>query len=206
MKDQLIAKIRRELDRGITTESQVVYVLVELRKLLDRNREHAKPYDSIRLYSDWVVHIRLNGPQAQEIVKKADAFYPKLIEGSMSEDEKADFARIFSLDTFRKELNQFLEVKELRPFSNTEWNSFLACFLNVIEDCPLFCEAKGATVTQVDEVVVVRDLDRIPDDSPPPVIWALSFGGKFRMSVGGDFTHEKRISNAIVAFNEARDQ
>lgn len=73
MEDQLIAKIRRELDRGITTESQAVYLLVELWKLLDRNRKNAKPYDSIRLYSNWVAHIRLNGPQAQEIVKKADA-------------------------------------------------------------------------------------------------------------------------------------
>jgi hypothetical protein len=49
MEDQLIAKVRRELDHGITTESQVVYLLVELRKLLDRNRKNAKPYDSIRL-------------------------------------------------------------------------------------------------------------------------------------------------------------
>ncbi|MGA7921672.1 MAG: hypothetical protein WCA38_18575 [Candidatus Acidiferrales bacterium] len=153
-----------------------------------------------------MVHIRLNGPQAQEIVKKADAFYPKLIKGSMSEDEKTDFARIFSLDTFRNELNQFLEVKKLRPFSDAGWNSFLACFLSVIEDRPLFCEAIGATVTQVDEVVVVRDPKRIPDASPQPVIWPLCFGGKFRMSIGGDSTHEDRISDAIVAFNEARDQ
>lgn len=76
----------------------------------------------------------------------------------------------------------------------------------MIEDRPLSCEAKGATVTQVDEVVVVRDPKRIPDASPQPVIWALCFGGKFRMSIGGDFTHENRIFDAIVAFNEARDQ
>ncbi len=206
MEDHLIAKIRRELDCGITTESQAVYLLVELRKLLDRNRENTKPYNSIRLYSDWAVHVSLKGPQAQEIVKKADAFYPKLMNGSMSEDEKADFARIFSLDTFRDELNQFLQVKKLPLFSDTGWNAFLACFLSVIEDCPLFCKANGATVTQVDEVVVVRDSKRIPDGSPQPVIWALCFEGKFRTSVGGDFTHEDRIFDAIIAFNEARER
>jgi hypothetical protein len=206
MEDQIIRKIRAELESGIKSECQAVYMLVEIRKLLDRDRKNTLPYNSIRLYSDWVVHVGLEGPQAQSIVKQADAFYPKLVSGTLSDVEKVDFARIFALDIFRQELGQFLYAKQLPSFSDEGWNSFLTCFLNVIEDCPLFCRDNGRTVTQVDEVVVVRDPQRISDGSPQPVIWALCFGGKFRMSVGGDFTLEDRIFDAIVAFNEARDQ
>jgi hypothetical protein len=32
----------------------------------------------------------------------------------------------------------------LRRFDNDEWHGFLACFLNVIEDCPLTCNAPVA--------------------------------------------------------------
>lgn len=206
MEDQIIRKIKAEMERGITTESQAVYLMVEIRKLLDKDRRGTEPYSSIRLYSDWTVHVCLTLSRAQAIVKLADALYPKLMAGTMSNEEKATFARIFSLEMFREELTRFLQTKLIRPFSNEGWNSFLACFLNVIEDCPLVCKAEGANVTHVDEVVIVQDPARIPDGSPLPVIWALCFGGKFRQSIGGDPSMEDRIFEAIEAFIGAREQ
>src|ERR1700685_3756292 len=97
MEDQIVAKIRREIEHGITTESQAAYLLVEIRKLLDRDREANKPYDAIRMYSDWVVHVDLTGPHAQRVVKTADTLYPKIIDGTLSEDEQTQFAKLFSL-------------------------------------------------------------------------------------------------------------
>jgi len=38
MEEQLVAKLRRELEHPIDTEPVDVYVLVEIRKLLDRKR------------------------------------------------------------------------------------------------------------------------------------------------------------------------
>jgi hypothetical protein len=38
MKDELIRKIQDVLDRRITNEKQVVYLLVEIRKLMDRDK------------------------------------------------------------------------------------------------------------------------------------------------------------------------
>jgi len=206
MEDHIVAKIRAELKRGIKSECQAVYLLVEIRKLLDRDRQGMQPYNSLRLYTDWAVHVRLDGPQAQEIVKKADAFYPKMINGTHSEEERSEFARILEFSTFRDELGQFLRAKRIRPFSDAEWNSFLACFLNVIEDCPLYCKARGIPVTEVDEVVLVREPGRVPDGTPQPVIWALCLAGKFRMSYGGDLTLSDRTMDAIIAFSESRDR
>ena len=204
MEDQIVAKLRSELERGITTECQVVYVLVEIRKLLDRDTKNAPPYNSLRLYSNWVVHVELTGLQAQNVVKRADAFYPKIMAGTLNEEEKGDFARIFSLDVFREELNHFLEHKNLTSFSDSAWNIFLACFLNVIEDCQLACRAKDETLSHVDEVVVLRH-GRTQDGSPQSVIWALCLKGKFKMSVGGIEELSDEIIAAIEAFSEVRN-
>jgi hypothetical protein len=210
--DQITAKIRAELERGITSESQAVYLLVETRKLLDRDRmkgvlpDDFRPYESLRLFTDWAVHVCLSGPRAQNIVKKADAYYPKMINGTLSHEEKADFARTFALNTFRHELSQFLQAKNLPPFSDAQWNFFLKSFLNVIEDCPLFCKAEGAAVAEVDEVVLIRQTEKAPDGNAPALIWALCFQGKLKFPVGKMDPLLDKMWDAIVAFGEARER
>ena|SRR5271165_6777034 len=56
MKDELIRKIQDVLDRRITNEKQVVYLLVEIRKLMDRDK-YNDPV--LRTFSNWVVHTSL---------------------------------------------------------------------------------------------------------------------------------------------------
>jgi len=202
MEDQIIRKITEEIERGLTTESQVVYLLVEIRKFLERKGKNAPAYPSLKLHSDWVVHVALDRKPAQEIVKKADELYPKMIAGTMSEGEKAKFAQMFSLDRFRQELGEFLAAQGIRPLSDPEWNRLLACFLNVVEDCPLLCNGRAANLTHIDEVVVIRNPDR--NMETPAVIWALCFGGRFKMSVGGIPKLSGETIRAIEAFSEAR--
>jgi hypothetical protein len=55
MKDELIRKIQGVLDRRITNEKQVVHLLVEIRKLMDRDK-YNDPV--LRTFSNWVVHSR----------------------------------------------------------------------------------------------------------------------------------------------------
>jgi hypothetical protein len=207
MHDQLKAKIKAEIDRGIASESQVVYLLVEIRKLLDRDRTSTQPYNSLRFYSDWAVHVGLAGPQAQDIVKRADAFYPRLMDGTATAQEKADFAKIFSLKAFREEIDRFLKDYVQRSFSDPAWNSFLTHFLRVIEDCPLICKADNASLTNVDEVFIVRnsdDTEGIHDDSEPAIVWGLCFKGELKMPMGTNFTLSDKLIETLIAFTESQ--
>src|SRR5438552_3646358 len=56
MKDELVKKIQHVLDRPITNEMQLVYLLVELRKLMDRDG-YKDPV--LRMFCNWVVHTSL---------------------------------------------------------------------------------------------------------------------------------------------------
>jgi hypothetical protein len=151
MEHDIVRKLRAELERGISTESQVVYAMVKIRRLLDLDRDQGvmPPYDTLRLCCNWAVHVKLSHSQAQKIVKMADALYPKLLRGELTEQEKDQFRSVFSLSTFRGELDQFVAAKHLPTLSDGQWNSFLACFLNTIEDCPLLCEGKGAKTSEL---------------------------------------------------------
>jgi hypothetical protein len=50
MRNKIVKKLRTELGRGIETEAQVVYVLVEIRKLIEYS-EHRARYLSVLFYA-----------------------------------------------------------------------------------------------------------------------------------------------------------
>jgi hypothetical protein len=213
MESAIAEKLRRLLERGITTESDVVYFLVEIRKLMDLRTDlenhSAERYGSLRLYCNWVAHTDLSNSQAKEIVKKADAAYPKLLDGTLTETEKDDFRRVFNLDSFRAELSEFLRQYHLPCFSDSGWNHFLASFLNVIEDCPLACKAKDPKFNHVDEVMLIRNVgdgDRIPNASVPEVMWGFLRAGQLRLVLGTNFKLSPNAVNSFEEFERRRRQ
>jgi hypothetical protein len=70
-RDTIIEKLNRALSEPITTEAQVVYILVLVRKLLGPTTKTDK-YERLRFSCDWTVHTELNGPAARRIVKLFD--------------------------------------------------------------------------------------------------------------------------------------
>ena len=68
MEPDIIRKLRDELKETISTERQVVYLMVELRKLLEVTKKK-KNYPSLLFHCDWVAHTTLDRELAREIVK-----------------------------------------------------------------------------------------------------------------------------------------
>jgi hypothetical protein len=191
MESELLHKIQKTLAGGISSECKVVYLLVEIRKLLDREKGSGALYSSLRLYCNWVVHIELSRGQAQNTVRLADSIYSKLSHSiPISEEEKTNFHSLFSLETFREDLNQFLVDHKLDVFTETRWNVFPAHFLNVIQDCPLVFRAPQAGVKDV-EVLLTREVgegSRTADGTPPPILWVLTSGGNPQFMFGQNIT------------------
>lgn len=100
MENDIINKIRYELDRPIQSERQVVYLLAEVRKLLDHLCATSQ-YRSLRLYCNWAVHIKLERSFALSIVEKVDQLYSKLMKGPrLSKEEHDELFGIFALRQF----------------------------------------------------------------------------------------------------------
>ena len=63
----IIKKLEKELDRGIASEARAVYLLTEVRKLIERDKA-VGAYPNLKFHCDWVLHAKLTGPAAQEIL------------------------------------------------------------------------------------------------------------------------------------------
>lgn len=58
MRDEIIEKLRKELNTGITTEPQVVYLMAGIRKLIEHDNLQAK-FPALNFYCNWVLHTKL---------------------------------------------------------------------------------------------------------------------------------------------------
>jgi len=162
-RNSIIEKLDRELREPIVSERQVVYILVEIRKLLSLSGSDAD-FRSLRFHCDWAVHIKLDRAGARLVLQEFDEHQCRIEDSKVAgkaeevpEDvESLDkLMKIVELRAFREELLMFLQQNGL-PADQVEdggmWVEFLRHYLNVIEDSPLVCSSPG--FTHVREVVV----------------------------------------------------
>jgi hypothetical protein len=162
-KDILI-KLTAELEAGITTEVQTVYVLAGIRKIIERDKSDDR-YPALKFHCDWALHAELSwNKEAKCILAQFEAAYDCLkahvdIE-DLPDDLGREIRRISSMKDFRTELKRFLSAYKLPPLTYNDgdgWSHFLHLYTQVIEDIPLVL-AKGEH--RVSQVVVGFELAR----------------------------------------------
>jgi hypothetical protein len=159
----IIEKLRNELRLPIRSERQVVYILVELRKLMDLNKDGAK-FFALKFYCDWAVHSHLDHAGAQTIVKRFNIFQRFIDDiGRASHGQRItpvdskvldELEATVQLSKFNTQFREYLELHHLNASVATKknrWVNFLTYYCAVIEDCPLQCSGKNLKYT--DEVV-----------------------------------------------------
>src|ERR1051326_1180777 len=68
----IIAKLKTLLAKGITSEAEALYLIVEIRKLLEQ-QQAKKQYEYLTFHCDWALHAALEGTTAQKILKQFEA-------------------------------------------------------------------------------------------------------------------------------------
>jgi hypothetical protein len=140
MREDIASKLNRELDQEIESERQVVYILVESRKLLEQQKT-LDNFRALKLCSDWALHPKLRGPDSQIVLKHFDGYE---IEYQKSRITVAEFPLeplhdFMSHIAFRAELIEALApfgVRTDRFTSDVFWRSFIHQYSSVIQDCP----------------------------------------------------------------------
>ena len=164
MKPDIRSKLNHELRQPIRSERQVVYILVELRKLLElrsRTFKRAKKpkdytYATLEFCCDWAVHPVMDWENGRRIVRRFNQ-YEQVLHELTSGGERAkteppqpeflkEMAEIMAMAKFRTQTRQFLQAQRLSPnlaVDNKRWHTFLSYYAAVIEDCPLKCVEEG---------------------------------------------------------------
>jgi len=136
MRTRIVEKLDTFLKKhSMAEECEVVYLLVELRKILDKDREMGSDkYFLVRFHADWAVHTKKDKitPAMKEIMTKVEEsidVYPK--------NEDIDF---LLLPEFRSELSQLLKSNDL-PFgfcqNDEKWLKFMFALTQVVADQPI---------------------------------------------------------------------
>jgi len=179
MREAIVAKLKEELAQPITTERQVVYILVELRKLLD-SRERDARFESLKFYCDWAMHTKMDRSTARNFISSVDALFSA--SPNITQEENDRLGQLLYLESFRNQLRALLLSEGLsdRICESAEWLNFLDCYSRVIEDCPLVYQNRGDSATAVEQMIFEK---RVSTAVSQRISWAEARSFPIRWTV-----------------------
>lgn len=137
MEDELVAKMHRRIEAGIGCEEDLLFLLVKMRKLLER-KELMRDYPVLLFYCDWSVHARMDRQGAEQMLQLVDELIDRHRKGNR--DALRETARLLSLAGLRVEIARFCKQFGLPLYLITDediWDRFRELFVENISDCPL---------------------------------------------------------------------
>lgn len=143
MTKDIVGKLKSHLSSPIDDEPKVVYLLAEVRKLLERD-DPTHSNQALWMYCHWALHVDLSSPKAtMDFLRRVDRWITNTVayltpSGPWEFFEEDHLCRDFIfLTTFRQQLRGFLKRYGL-PLSlcdlDAQWYAFLAAYGGVIED------------------------------------------------------------------------
>lgn len=152
MTPQIVQKLQGEISKGFRRESQVVYLLAGIRKILEQENR-SSTFEYLKFHCNWALHARLDGSFAQKVLGYFDSEHSRLI-AKKELTSQSEALRISKMETFREEISKFLKSYSIMDFSQDadKWTKFLYLYSCVIEDCPLIIRANNCI--HIQEVVV----------------------------------------------------
>lgn len=154
MVNDILSKLETELQQEITSERQVVYILVQIRKLIN-TVELEKDFEALKLHCDWVVHTTLSRRSAKELLSQLNDAYSERLSKNRPEKAVMEVGEKLGLQAFRRDFHRLLQLYGLDDSvcDGNWWFAFLYYYSCVIQDCPL--EGQADSGWAFDRVVLV---------------------------------------------------
>jgi hypothetical protein len=169
VRNDIVEKLKPVVVQPIETEERVVYLMVEIRKLIEHSRLPDNQFLTLRFFCNWAVHTKLTRGEGAEIVGLMNKCFEGRLNGQyMPEEEHERLHGIFSFEAFRNELLEFLRgqgltlsAMELPP----QLINFIKLYSSVVADCPIIYTKKDLRLRWMDRAVISTyqvDHDLIP--------------------------------------------
>jgi hypothetical protein len=177
MKDDIVEKLRAHLSDDVDTECKVVYLLCEIRKLMEK---YGPTPLALRFYCHWALHVDLTHPTTtRPFLTQVDAFAGRVLNGAVDLGEDRRMFAEFLMDTFQIELRDFLKHYGLSTDlcdDEPRWQQFLGQYSGVIQDGALTCHAKNKSLRHVRNVVfsTQKQLSLAEQDLPFYPLWRIN--------------------------------
>ncbi len=150
MTPDIINKLSDEINKGITTEVQVVYLLAGIRKVIERDVEQKETKEEKELekgkypnlysfYCNWILHSNLTNTFAAKILDIFEKASHAQNSNSykLPEEIPEDLQHTINMYTFKKDLDNFIKNYEMPNFDYNAWVNFIKLYFKVVKDIPL---------------------------------------------------------------------
>lgn len=203
MTRDIVSKLDEHLSKGVGTECEVVYLLAEIRKLLERDMPKAQP-SALRMFCHWALHVDLtNAHTTQQFLELVDKWIVHSVAGFLEthpwtiSQEYYLFKDFMYLDAFRRQLSTFLGQYGLSrdiAEDDNKWYNFLAAYGGVIEDGSLSIKANPNPLQAVDEIIFSKAAASEEDQHLPfSIQWDVRLkDGRMLRTIVGAVPSEKR--------------
>jgi hypothetical protein len=167
-------KLNALLADPIDSEAKVVYLLAEVRKLVDKTPARERPF-ALNMYCHWALHVELSGKDTiTRFLQQVDDYVNGVLVGPEDLGASNRMVREFLLlDTLRSQMRDFFHASGIRAElldDNDRWHQFVAHYAGVIEDGSLQILAPNHGMRHVKQVTFVKgsnamgEFDTIPFD------------------------------------------
>jgi hypothetical protein len=178
--NSIVMKLNAVLAEPVDSECKVVYVLCEVRKLLEHVPAHQRPF-ALNMYCHWALHVELHGKDTvTPFLQQIDAYVDGVLVGPEDFGASNRMVRDFVfLDTFRSQLRDFFQTNgvgtELTD-DDARWNEFVRHYAGVIEDGSLSIRAQNHGLKHVKQVTFVKGRDAIGEFAQIPfdMMWSVA--------------------------------
>jgi hypothetical protein len=166
-KHSIASKLEQEFNQSIKTERQVVYILAQIRKLMELEKSQNR-YVALNFHCNWALHPELSisaeGRRIVEIFDRAEAFLIQMentVPGQPMANPDSSWMEplenVVELSHLKSEFQQFCHdhgISGKLVTSETEWLNFIDKYAFVIEEVPLV--SSDANLQHVKKVITRR--------------------------------------------------
>lgn len=152
----IVTKLNVFLADSINSECKVVYLLCEIRKLLEHIPPLQRPF-ALNMYCHWALHVDLHGKDTVALfLRQVDDYAHGVLVGP--EDVALSsrmVGELLSLSSLRSQLRAFCLTKGIRTDladDEVRWNEFVRHYAGVIEDGSLMIRSQDHGLRHVKHV------------------------------------------------------
>ncbi len=145
MEDSIIIKLKNFLmdHDPVTEECHIVYLLVEIRKLMERTECNESKFQILRFYCDWALHTKKN-QRLNVIASIVQGIEDSILQGHRFPDGQfLPFGNSHIQFIYKEELQRSMKdffLEQGLPtsmFNKEKWEKFVFLFIQVLIDQPI---------------------------------------------------------------------
>jgi len=185
-REEIIENLDKTLRKPLEKE-RAVYIMVEIRKLIEKEKQVGDKWKNLKYWCDWIVHTHLDQKFAKETLMAMESY---IIKNPANKFHHSDFNHAFvSLEGLRWEFYEFLKSNDLpmEIVNIPPWEDFSKFLVESLRDCPL--EKKSGLVRKF----FFSKKDHIPRAERYSIDWELILDGSKPNLYGSVLRFEDKI-------------